>query len=85
MQWRSWPSTVSTYGPPGGVFDQDYLASANHAALAVAGRHPIPSVEIDDVLTAGRCVPIEIVGRRDLAEGDAGGGQLRRQLSTAPP
>src|SRR5438552_3777812 len=56
-----------------GVLDQDHLAGADDAALAVAGRDLHAAVEVDDVLAARGGVPIEIVVAGGLAENDAGG------------
>src|SRR5262245_61028865 len=36
----------------GRILDQDYLAGADHATLAVAGRYLHPDIEVDDVLPA---------------------------------
>src|SRR5258708_15026278 len=68
----------------GGVLDQDDLAGADDAALAVARRDLHPGVEVDDVLPARRRMPVEVVVRLGLAEDDAGGAQTLRQLAAAP-
>src|SRR5271163_226945 len=62
------------------VLDQNHLAGADLARLAVAGGDLDPGVEVDDVLPTRRRMPVEIVGRRHLAEDDAGRRQPFRQL-----
>ena len=32
----------------GGIFDQDHFADADYPALAVAGAHLLPGMDIDD-------------------------------------
>src|SRR5262245_32763977 len=65
------------------VLDQDDFAGPDHAGLAVAGRDLHARVEVDDVLPAGRRMPVEVVGRRHLAKDDAGGGQALGQATAA--
>src|SRR6516225_7656823 len=67
----------------GRVFDQQYLAGAALAALAVARGDLHARVEIDDVLTSGGGVPVEIIGRRNFAEDDAGCRQAFGKLAAA--
>src|SRR5687768_13126568 len=57
------------------VLDEDDLTRADHPALAVAGGDAHARVEVDDVLPAGRRMPVEIVAGLHLAEDDAGGRQ----------
>src|SRR5262249_60012606 len=45
----------------GGVLDQDYLTDTDHSALAVTGGNLHPGIEIDDVLSARRRMPVDIV------------------------
>src|SRR5260370_3785256 len=66
------------------VLDQDHLARADAARLAVAGGDLHAGVQVDDVLAARRGVPIEIVVGLDLAEDDPGRGQARREPARAP-
>src|SRR6202048_4753404 len=63
------------------VLDQDHLAGGDLAALAVAGGDLHAGVEIDDVLPPGCRMPVEIVGRRGLAEDDAGRRQAFGELA----
>ena len=56
---------------PGGIFDQNYLASADDPALAITGGYSYPRVEIDDVLTAWCGVPVDIVLGLGFAKDDA--------------
>src|SRR5712691_3757402 len=67
----------------GRVLDEDHLAGADLAALAVAGGDLHPGVEIDDVLPPRRRMPIEVIGRRDFAEDDAGRRQTLGELAPA--
>src|SRR5882762_11136474 len=67
----------------GCVLDQDHLTGSDLAALAVAGGDLHTGVEIDDVLAPGCGMPVEIVGRRDLAEDDAGRRQALGELARA--
>src|SRR5256885_9987730 len=55
----------------GRVLDENDLTRADLARLAVAGGYLHAGVEVDDVLAARRVVPVEIVGRRHLAEDEA--------------
>src|SRR5580765_7010408 len=55
-----------------GVLDQEHLARADDALLAVARRDFHGAVEIDDVLAARCRMPRIVVGARRLAEDDAG-------------
>src|SRR5262245_23381681 len=66
-----------------GVLDEDDLARADAALLAVARGDLHAGVEVDDVLAPGRGVPVEVVVGRDLAEDHARGGQLRGQAPAA--
>src|SRR5713101_2779316 len=67
----------------GRVLDEDHLAGADLAALAVAGGDLHAGVEIDDVLPPRRRMPIEVIGRRDFAEDDAGRRQALGELASA--
>src|SRR4051812_45380854 len=67
----------------GDVLDQDDLAGADHAALAVARSDLDPGVEVDDVLAARRGMEVEVVVGTRLAEDDAGRRQALRQLGAA--
>src|SRR4051794_25351617 len=55
----------------GRVLNQNDLPGTNHSSLPVAGGDPVSNVQIDDVLAAGRVVPVQVVGGWHLAEGDA--------------
>src|SRR5712691_1671817 len=66
-----------------GVLDQNDLAGADDPALAIARRDLDSRIEVDDVLAAGRRMPVEIIGGRHLAEDDPGGGQALGQLPRA--
>ena len=46
---------------PGRVLDQDHFADADDSAFTVAGSYFDAGVEIDDVLAAGRRVPVYVV------------------------
>src|SRR6266436_2400238 len=65
------------------VLDEDHLAGADAARLAVARGELDAGVEIDDVLAARGGVPVEVVVGRDLAEDDARGREARRQSPAA--
>src|SRR5712672_1177517 len=67
----------------GRILDQDHLAGADLAGFAVARGDLDTGVEIDDVLAPGCGMPVEIVGRRDLAEDDAGRRQALGELARA--
>src|SRR6516162_703695 len=67
----------------GRVFDQDHLAGADLAALAVARRDLNARVEIDDVLPPWRRMPVEVIGGRDLAKDNAGRRQPLGELAPA--
>src|SRR5216683_6634947 len=67
----------------GRVLDEDHLAGGDLAAFAVARGDLDTGVEIDDVLPPGCGMPVEIVGRRDLAEDDAGRRQPFGKLARA--
>src|ERR1700730_256501 len=67
----------------GRVLDQDHLAGGDLAGFAVARGDLDTGVEIDDVLPPGRGMPVEIVGRWDLAEDDAGRRQAFGKLTRA--
>src|SRR5688500_15437394 len=64
----------------GGVLHEDHLAGGDGARLAVARRDLHAGVQVDDVLSARRGVPVQIVGRRDFPEDDPRGGQVLGQL-----
>src|SRR5436190_19497944 len=64
-----------------GVLDQEHLARANNALLAVACRDLHGAVEIDDVLPTWCGMPRIVVGARRLAEDDAGRRERRRGLA----
>src|SRR5271169_360245 len=67
----------------GRVLDQEHLAGADLAGFAVARGDLDAGVEIDDVL-APRCrMPVEVIGRRDFAENNAGRRQSLGQLTRA--
>ncbi len=57
------------------VLDQDHLAGADNLRLAVAGRDLVRTIEVDDVLSAGRRMPIEAPCARRVAEDDTRGGK----------
>src|SRR5437016_12234800 len=65
----------------GRVLDQEHLAGADLAGFAVARGDLHTGVEIDDVLPPGCGMPVEIVGRRNLAEDDAGRRQALGELA----
>src|SRR3984893_6903568 len=67
----------------GRVLDQDHLAGADLAGFAVARGDLDAGVEIDDVLATGCGMPVEIVGRRNLAEDDAGRRQALGEFARA--
>src|SRR5437867_13407892 len=56
----------------GGVLDEDDLARADLARLAIARGDLHARVEVDDVLAPRRGVPVQIVVGLDLAEDDPG-------------
>src|SRR5271169_1901400 len=56
----------------GGVLDQDHFAAADYAALTVTGGYFDAGVEIDDVLSARRRVPVDVVFGLRLTEDDTG-------------
>src|SRR5258707_15042389 len=64
------------------VLDQEHLAGADDALLAIARRDLDSAVEVDDVLPARRGMPGIVVGARRLAEDDAGRLEGRRGLAT---
>src|SRR5713101_998149 len=65
----------------GRVLDEEYLAGADLAAFAVARGDLDAGVEIDDVLPPGCGMLVEELGRRDLAEDDAGRRQAFGELA----
>src|SRR5688500_11136200 len=73
---------------PGQVLGQEHLARPDLAYLTVAGGDADAGVQVDDVLPAGRRVPVELVLAGGLTEEDAGGrlpsGALRRALLGLP-
>jgi hypothetical protein len=56
----------------GGVFDQEHFTGPDDALLTVAGRNLHAIVEIDDILPARGIVPVQLIGRLNLPEDDAG-------------
>src|SRR5216684_2478945 len=64
-----------------GVLDEDHFAGADDPRFAVARGDLDAGIEVDDVLPARRRVPVEVIGRLDLAEDDAGRRQPLRQLA----
>ena len=48
----------------GYILDQNDLASADLTNLAITGGNLHATIKIDDVLPAGRGVPIQLIGRR---------------------
>src|ERR671930_171398 len=78
------PDRLREVALAGRILDQEHLAGADDAALAVAGRDLHPGVEVDDVLAAGRRVPVEIILGLGLAEDDPGGGKALGELAAAP-
>src|SRR6266436_6352895 len=67
----------------GRILDQEHLAGADLADFAVARGDLDAGVEVDDVLATGCGMPVEIVGRRNLAEDDAGRRQALGELARA--
>src|SRR5712691_1913153 len=67
----------------GRVLDQDDLAGGDLTGFSVARGDLDTGVEIDDVLAPWCGMPVEIVGRRDLAEDDAGRRQPFGKLARA--
>src|SRR4029079_8754475 len=65
----------------GRVLDQQHLAGADDARLAVARLDADAAIEVDDVLPARRRVPFVVVGTRRLAKDDAGRREGRRGLA----
>src|SRR5262245_57429739 len=65
----------------GGVLDEDDLAGTDHARLAVARGDLHARIEVDDVLSSRRRMPVQVVGGLDLAEDDAVGGQALGELA----
>src|SRR2546428_6102201 len=63
------------------VLDEEDLAGADPARIAVARGDLNARVEVDDVLAPWRGVPVEIVVGLDLPENDAGGGDPLREPS----
>src|SRR5687767_793307 len=68
----------------GRVLDEDHFARADDTALPVARGELHAGVEVHDVLTARRRVPVEIVLGPGLAKNDSGGRQSLGQLAAAP-
>src|SRR5919108_3268787 len=67
-----------------GVLDQDDLARADLARLAVARGDLHAGVEVDDVLASRSWMPVQIVVGLYLAEDDAGRGNPPGRLARAP-
>ncbi len=67
-----------------GVFDQYHFARCNDAALTIARGELHAVVEVHDVLTARRRMPIEIVLSLRLAENDSVGRQAFGKLAASP-
>jgi len=67
----------------GGVLDQNHLADTDHPALTVAGGYLHPGIEVDDVLSARRGMPVDIVLGLGLAEDYAGGRQAFGELAAS--
>src|SRR5215472_8672771 len=67
----------------GGVLDQNHFSDTDDPALAVAGGYLHPGVEIDDVLSARRGMPVYIVLGLGLAEDDTGGRQALGKLAAS--
>src|SRR5207237_10158920 len=65
------------------VLDQQHLARADGALLAVARLDRDGTVEIDDVLPARRGMPFIVVAARRLAEDDSGRLEGGRRLAAA--
>src|SRR5919108_127890 len=65
------------------VLDEDDLARADLARLAVARGDLHAGVEVDDVLPSRRGMPVEIVVGLDLAEDDAGRRNALGRLARA--
>src|SRR4051794_39281645 len=68
----------------GRVLDQNDLAGAYDTALTVARRDLHPRVEVHDILTARRRVPVEVIFGARLAKNDPGGRQAFGELVAAP-
>src|SRR5437867_13447752 len=68
----------------GGVLDEDDLARADLARLAIARGDLHARVEVDDVLAPRRGVPVQIVVGLGLAEDDPGRRQTLGRLARAP-
>src|SRR4029453_2395308 len=66
---------------PPRVLDQQDLPGSDAPRLPVAGRDLHAGVEVDDVLSTRRGVPVQIVVGLDLAEDDPAGRQARGQAS----
>src|SRR3954464_8397688 len=64
-----------------GVLDQEHLARAECALLAVARGDLDGAVEVDDVLTPRRRMPRIVIGAGRLAEDDAGRLEGFRRLA----
>src|SRR5262245_13563672 len=68
----------------GDVLDEDDFASADDPALTVARSELHAGIEVHDVLTARREMPVEVILGHGLAENDSVGGQPFRELAAAP-
>src|SRR5437773_11313769 len=68
----------------GGVLDEDDLARADLARLAIARGDLHARVEADDVLAPRRGVPVQFVVGLDLVDDDPGRRQTLGRLARAP-
>src|SRR4051794_4408681 len=63
------------------ILDQDHLARADLAHLAIARGDPDAGIEVDDVLPLWRRVPVQVVVAAGFAKDDPGGGQAGGHLA----
>src|SRR4030095_12220093 len=68
----------------GDVLDENHFAGADDPAFTVARGELHARVEIHDVLTARRRMPVEVVLGNGLAKNDSVGRQPFRELAAAP-
>src|SRR5215213_1284135 len=66
------------------VLNQNHFPRSDNAALAVTRSESHPGIEVDDILTARRRMPVEIVIGNSLTENDPGGRQAFGELAAAP-
>src|SRR5262249_47224986 len=66
---------------PRRVLHKDHFASANDARLAIAGGELYAIIEVDDVLPAGRRVPVQVIRRWHFPENNPGS---REALGESP-